>query len=395
MASGWTNSGINWTSAATMRNSRTENIIREIYLAVSERDHWITHFTGVSQFGFTTPSIDTTGRIRFEQAYKYIYDVTKKWITPFADIDTGGMSLVLGSHSCYLDETAPFDPVEVINSNFIPFLPKERWFGIKNLDYSIGGTLESLLSNLSVYRSSYNSRVDLNFLFLVYNLLNLELKISGTTSQKYLNPDTDGAIGRSISPSFSDTSSDFYGFGYTKSSTEDASSGSSQDFLDLAINNYNVDPFTYLSGSSFFSEEDISAFTRNNGSGGGGVSHRYQYFKYIETGYDTNLLDLSNVEMTLKSYGYLEKPTFPVRDDFYNYMPKGDRVIGGNTINPILENINGVDVFRVSSLISTPLPLVSAPPNGDNYADNFKEGVINPFFNITKQEGFLNYYTEP
>ena len=40
MPSGWTNSGIDWTSTATMRNSRTEDIMKHLIQATLERDYW-------------------------------------------------------------------------------------------------------------------------------------------------------------------------------------------------------------------------------------------------------------------------------------------------------------------------------------------------------------------
>ena len=67
MPSGWTTSGIDWTSVSTMRNSRTEDIVRHLYrLAVNERDYWIRYFT--TGFKYTTldinlPSLDRVGRI--------------------------------------------------------------------------------------------------------------------------------------------------------------------------------------------------------------------------------------------------------------------------------------------------------------------------------------------
>ena len=76
MPSGWTNSGIDWTSTATMRNSRTEDIVRHLYLAINERDYWMRLNSG------EVGSLDRVGRFRTDQQLRYIYSKLKSWFKP-------------------------------------------------------------------------------------------------------------------------------------------------------------------------------------------------------------------------------------------------------------------------------------------------------------------------
>ena len=83
MPSGWTTSGIDWSSVSTMRNSRTEDIIRELYQAVSERNHWISRSCySFRRSGTTFPTIVNDVRLRLENSIQYIYETLRLWFKP-------------------------------------------------------------------------------------------------------------------------------------------------------------------------------------------------------------------------------------------------------------------------------------------------------------------------
>jgi len=176
MASGWTTSGIDWTSAATMRESRTEDIVREIYLAVNERDYWVKRIKFLEQTA-TPPVLDVDGRIRTNQALFYIQNTVSGWLLPSADIGTRldfvSTTVSMESFCCFLDDSfTPAGTPSIFASRIL------HYFGFNNLDYSAGGNFETQFSiDLSLLRNP-PSRVDLNYLKMIYDILQLDLKTS-------------------------------------------------------------------------------------------------------------------------------------------------------------------------------------------------------------------------
>tara|TARA_R110001606_G_C15323951_1_gene644906 strand:- start:58 stop:1230 length:1173 start_codon:yes stop_codon:yes gene_type:complete len=176
MANGWDDSGIDWTSAVTMRNSRTEDIIKEIYLAVNEREYWVRKVKFMDIKGGQSV-LDSDGRIRTPQALKYIQDIVSGWFLPIADLGTR-MNIFssrqsIGTFCCFFDDvydatgtgSAPYE--DSVNSYF---------FGFKNLDYAAGGNTETQYNlDLSLLRTP-PKRVSLIYLKLIYDLLQLDLK---------------------------------------------------------------------------------------------------------------------------------------------------------------------------------------------------------------------------
>tara|TARA_R110001599_G_scaffold336596_1_gene554429 strand:+ start:294 stop:1463 length:1170 start_codon:yes stop_codon:yes gene_type:complete len=178
MASGWTTSGIDWTSVTTMRNSRTEDVLRELYLAVNERNYYIykSQFFDNADEGGALPALDSSGRLRLKQASKYIQDTVKGWLEPQANhinIITLGSRVPLGSVSCYIDET--FTPSSASPHSS---LRNEYLWGFINLDYTLGGNFETQFSiDLSLLRTP-PERINLNWCKMIYDILQPRLKVT-------------------------------------------------------------------------------------------------------------------------------------------------------------------------------------------------------------------------
>lgn len=176
MASGWTNSGIDWTSTATMRNSRTEDIIKELYQAVSERDYYIHRIKFIDKSS-SIPSLVTDARFRVEQATKYINDTVKGWLTPIGDIEDvltlGASYQSMRSFCCFLDDL-------YVPPNVPPYkdFGDDYLYGFKNLDYTQGGNFETQYGiDLNLLRNP-PKRIDLEWCKLIYDILQEDLSCS-------------------------------------------------------------------------------------------------------------------------------------------------------------------------------------------------------------------------
>ena len=321
----------------------------------------------------------------------------KRWLLPFNEfpnLTTAPQTLT--NECCFLDEASPLDPLELtsfLSTDYSPYKPFDRWFGLKNLDYSDGGALEVILGySLSFFRSPYNSRNSLEFMNFVYDFLQLKLKVANVYSRAYL-PSTfrPGAGDHSQTPyQFADDSVDFLGFGYSKAGSSN-NVGTPQNTLNLAIDSYNASTPQYIPFSNFTSKEDIRSLSQSNGRGIANISHTYNYVKYLAQGFDGNIVDMADLQVLLRTATYNEKD---VSDEFFNYMPKGDWPLGDNSISPIVENVNGLDVVRVTSKINGILPYTTIGTADIDYHDNINDNSTIPFLSINI-EGFLNYYTEP
>ena len=406
MASGWTNSGIDWTSVATMRNSRTEDVVREIYLAVNERDYWISFFN--PSWRLTTPQrtlplLDRTGRMRVENQMQYIYNTVKTWVTPFADINppTSGNFYTL-NESCFLDETSPFNLNLVSDPSYKPFkLLERRWYGKKNLDYSQGGTLETLLNyDLALFRTYEYKRIDLGFLKMIYDLLNLDLKISNSYT-RLTNSITEG---QSRVYKFELNSNDFYGYVNRLSSSKSwSNSVLMQDGFDENIDLFNAiyEGMPPTSEGSFVKQDSISASissigckANTNGSGRSGCSKDVSYGSYIMNGFNNTQFDMSITDIQIDNYIYLKD----LGQTFFDYLPVSgaNLSLGINSYNPTIQNIDSHDVFLYTNNDPRPWPYGIAPADSSGIQKKEDlEGYPVIFLNIDNQEGFLNYYTEP
>ena len=161
-----------------MRNSRTEDIVRELYLAVNEREYYIfkAQFYNYSNEGGSLPALDSEGRVRVQQAMKYIQETLTKWLEPESNhinVLSQGVRVPLGSMSCFVDEVyipPTTSPHKDTRNDFL--------YGFKNLDYTVSGNLETQYNiDLSLLRNP-PQRVDLSWCKMVFDLLQLNLKVN-------------------------------------------------------------------------------------------------------------------------------------------------------------------------------------------------------------------------
>jgi len=393
MASGWTNSGIDWTSVSTMRESRTEDIVREIYLAVNEREYWMHTFTQAPSSRVTAPVLDRAGRIRMIEAYNYIYNTIKKWLTPFSDLSLGGNNFAYYStSSCFINPNSSMNVYEKYLQNFDPFQPQGRWFGLENYDYSQSGDFENDTGmDLSVFRSALNyKRVDFDFLKLAYDILNTPLKSANVYSGKNafngvnFAPDTHYNRGNYKEAN----TSGFFGFSYREQVTYNWGTGDQQTGLDTFIDNVNANTTTTkLTTARYDSVQDIDRAIIQ-------ASFQYidSYIAFLHSGYNNQPMDMDDASIEVFSYGYRQKRSSAI---FENLMPNGDRSIGVNSSSPSIVTLEGQEVFRVSAELQKPLPYITSLVTAQPYPESkFKDSAI-VFMDIAKPTGFLNYYTEP
>ena len=165
MASGWTTSGIDWTSASTMRNSRTEQIVTELYKATLERNFWIK----TVQSSSIVPVV-LYKKIRMDTQLRYIYETFEKWFRPLINGNDSPFALNL-EYSPFVndgDGLASAYPNSAVTSFSIPY-------GKGSYDYSSGGDLSSLVSYDMSFLGAIGNRVNLNHLYSFYTILNLPL----------------------------------------------------------------------------------------------------------------------------------------------------------------------------------------------------------------------------
>ena len=84
--------------------------------------------------------------------------------------------------------------------------------------------------------------------------------------------------------------------------------------------------------------------------------------------------------------------------DFFDYLPVPNSTIPLGVISrsPVIENIDGDDVFSYTNKNPFPWPYDTPPADssGVTKKDQFSSLPV-IYLNINNQEGFLNYYTEP
>ena len=393
MPSGWTTSGIDWTSVETIRKSRTEDVVRELYLAVNEFDYWIRAFYNPTVYVTNDSGIDRDGRMRTENQYYYIYNTVKDWLTPFADLPSVGK---LKNQCCFLDESSSFDPSFTSGNNYSPSLPSGRWFGIKNLDYSAGGNLESLLGvDWAILRDDYRGRIDLDFIKSVYLLLTYNLKISWGNSYKFSgsNYHSIGSINGFLQKN------SFLGVRYKRGRVQIYNRfPTPQDAVDDTIDRWNTDSqnnpyFLKIAGSKTTFEEVEIDGDGYFAPGDIGVRFIFEesYISFLGKGYNDIQFDMNKSDYLLKYYGYLRKESGNYR--FVNYMPQGDRPIGEGTVIPQVIDKDGIEVIQTTPSAPLILPSLTVPNNDKRNQDIFTDNGI-PFLNLNNQEGFLKYYTE-
>ena len=346
MASGWTNSGIDWTSVSTMRESRTEDIVRHLYLAVNERDFWIKNLsTGGLFFGsYTQPVLDRDGRLRTDQILFYIYSVFSHWFTD----DPYSLSFSSFSYR-FMYGVSCFPILSGIGNS-----PDNTVYnGLDYYNFSNNGNLEALTSRdfewLRDWDSSqYSVRADLDILYTIYITLNKLNEIPCFISRVNINGESTQRL-----PSSNST--------YVKNITEAYSAD--ENNLDDAYDEYiSVTP---TNGTGFESRLNV-----DDGNNGYAIFHANLYI-YLSgvVGYDNNNFEI---------------------DDFdpKNYILK-DPNIGADTWERIETS---VEPLGLSNEIFYPVQKSDFPTNYLDFNDYAFEPRV--FLDINK-EGFLNYYTEP
>ena len=385
-----------------MRSSRTEDIVRELYLAVNENDYWVHYFTGlhkisIPDFNYQLPVLYREApRVRMDTLLRYIYTTVKKWLTPFSDAPTlpepNVLKFVDPSYSCFLDLQSNSNPFLVERDRVKPFVAVGRWYGFDNLNYSEGGRLESETGyDLEIMRTFSSHRVDIEFLHFVYSLLNFNKKVGGSVSRSF-NSVTFPS--RSDMPSFTDSSSDFYGFGERIYGDSNSSVNGQNGTTNEAIDNFFNDPtYNYFNNLTSTTNE-VRSRKLNNSRIVSSVQNVYGYFRYNVKGYDDTYLNMGSIDMDLRTWGF-NLHTGTVSDaDFMDYLPQGVYGYGENIITPQIQNINGVDVFLYGEKWDS-LPRTAPTSDGDPelLEDDFQLYPILPFLDFNK-EGFLKYYTE-
>lgn len=373
MPSGWTNSGIDWTSAVTMRNSRTEDIVRHLYLAVNERDYWIRFNSG--DIGV----LDRIGRLRVDQQLRYIYLKLRSWFKPISEYS--GSFTFDNSESIFIDDTiTPSDPV----SN-----PEELfYFGYDSYNYLQNGNLETLISEDLGFLRNYGSstyRVVLDELRIVKKILELDLR------NRMFRYSRSGSNYNVIQ--FPNNATQSMALGFKKGDDEDnpnAPNSSNANALFYSESNIEYTNFISNKFEAFWKVATGNTLTQFI------VSQDKHGIKFSPIGYDLNNYKISDFGFKSFSYGFLQSEAF--QDDF-GILPTTSYTVGHMVIqndfvdipsSPIVQ-FDGEYAFMHQDFVSSGLPVAirSAPIGQKSVQDSFAI----PFLNLN-QAGFLNYYTE-
>ena len=168
MPSGWTTSGIDWSSALNMRKSRTEDIVRELYKATHERDFWVRRWTTKSSNNYSVefPTIPTQ---RLENQIEFIYTTLQNWLT--TDLNPLINTLYVENKAVWIDENQIPTGQDFTNTVNL---------GIPHWDMAENGNLETELSMdlsfLRNYTGGLIDRISLNDMKKVYDILNFLTK---------------------------------------------------------------------------------------------------------------------------------------------------------------------------------------------------------------------------
>jgi hypothetical protein len=106
MASGWTESGIDWDNLSTQS---PRDVIRELYIAVNERNYWIQYFAtgGYNTIDSLDPiDYDVSQRRRTKEQIDYIVPIISKWLQSDSDYRNSGSNPAFISNlygGCFID----------------------------------------------------------------------------------------------------------------------------------------------------------------------------------------------------------------------------------------------------------------------------------------------------
>ena len=181
MASGWTESGIDWDNLSTQS---PRDVIRELYIAVDERNYWIKHFSsgGALSLDSLDPiDYDCVLRHRTKEQISYICSSIEKWLRPISSIPIDDRDFLTNTyHGCMLDlnNQSSYQYQDYTYNGFAVFLP--RFQEKRNLEWSTynseeNGAYESLL-NLSLgfmrsYSNSDSFRFTHEMMYTVFKIL--------------------------------------------------------------------------------------------------------------------------------------------------------------------------------------------------------------------------------
>jgi hypothetical protein len=385
MASGWTNSGIDWTSAATMRESRTEDIVKHLTQATLERDYWISYTGQGFRHGSINPIIEDS-RNYLSNAYNYIIETFRQWFMPEDDFDyvpnvpNTNLHVVPYNRSVFFD----FDKAGVLYDQL------ELYYGYSNIDYSLNGYLETELGYsvdfVRDYDPSDRSFLNLDILKKIYDILNLRL-YNRLCMYQY--------------------STSFNGSDYTPSSVTLYKALNAPP-LSVYVAGTNQNATTArnqfyaktLSSPDFLQAESGWGSFNSQGIGmrgfGGATGMRYlqwsQFIYFTETGFDSISYDVSDFNFKCLSINTF---TYDGTGD-YSLLPFGEYVNGFkvydkrevNNYSGIFNMPNGNYALLTEDKVTSGMPLSTAIGNEASQQNRV------PFIDLNK-EGFLNYYTEP
>jgi len=386
MASGWTNSGIDWTSVATMRESRTEDIVKELYQAVNERDYYIHRIKFIDK-NYTINPLISDARKRVENMTFYINSTVKGWLTPISDLEDiltiGNQLINIGSLCCYLDDSyTPTNTPPYKNYN------TEYLYGFKNLDYTQGGNFETQYSlDLALLRNP-PKRISLEWCKLIYDILKEDLSVS-VNNWRAINHPSLGLLFYAYGELFiNDINSNDEYFIYV---SED-NIGEGAVFQDIEDDLNNNDSLTIVFDSRFESELTYQTPTQNTLR----ITAERSYFTYNISAH-SDIFYISDLNPSSISLGYIQLDQLSVtpfsnvlygfyKDELKQEVLTQSRINDSNsstglqagtyyTCDDILTNF---DNFNIGSAVN-----ISIQP------------VKSSFFIKFNKEGFLNYYTEP
>lgn len=436
MASGWTESGINWES---LQNYSPRDVIRELYVAVNERNYWLEYFGtgGWKPFDEIEPiDYSVTERHRTKDQINYILNTVSRWLTDSVGYNTGVDNDVLknGVQGSLIDVDAGSD-YEFTNygdpADFVgEYNPEtqlnnslsvgEIQLGYKSFNTDLNGSTESLIGQslefLRRYKGGESQRFTYGMMYAVYLILN-NLNYCRYGCYSYVENTKTAVNAIPYSAYFLRQRQQTVCF------IKQAPGGSNQG------QGFSFDAqrqYLYDNASSFGSDNasvinnliNIRGSVANNNwfINTNRIYGRNTYFYFDFIGYNgqnfkTGDFDFLNAVYVL-GFANSENSSWPttgyqvIRDaDFY--LPgreKGHHLFKNNTrflttqtgdfeINPFVVGehlINGFDIIKEGDI---PDSIETTPPGYVTTVEgNFIEQTM-PMINFNK-EGFLKYYTE-
>lgn len=403
--SGWTTSGIDWSSVSTMRNSRTEDIIRELYQATYEREVFVKSFSeGVSYYNsFNNTSndfwdaLENHSRLRVREQIDFIYKTIQKWLS----IDSVGEDegLYIGSNSIFIDENQI--PTGLVlspdrdNSTKIPdppnFYPTYHDdltsdhinMSIPHYDMSQNGNLESAinldLSFLRNYSGGITREGSLLHLKSIYEIL------SFLTKSRAFQVEKDGSqfvyrLRSSLTSLWRVTTYSRYGQNWD---------GDSQSAYDEWVS----DPPQVESSANrtIYYEQRVD----ERDTGNRFYIQNWDAYLHIQRkpyGFNKELFDEQDFQFNTLFHA-IPQSSIWTSDSNLGYNPSMNLQEGINIVGDIKESgsIRGVKAFAHPNEDMQNFPPVPSAGEPDNYYT--AGGYMMPYIN-TNKEGFLKYYTE-